>query len=153
MGVAFVFPGQGSQAVGMGKALADTFAAARAVFAEVDAALGQNLSELMWDGPDSDLTLTENAQPALMAVSMAAIRVLEAEHGITVANAPGTIDADYRGEVKVILINLGEAAVTIARGERIAQLVIAPVTAAELATSLDLPETQRGTGGFGSTGR
>ncbi|MBL8570527.1 MAG: dUTP diphosphatase [Phreatobacter sp.] len=77
---------------------------------------------------------------------------LALKHGITVANAPGTIDADYRGEVKVILINLGEAPVTIARGERIAQLVIAPVTAAELIVSPDLPETQRGISGFGSTG-
>ena len=86
MAIAFMFPGQGSQAVGMGKALAENFAAARAVFDEVDAALGQKLSDLMWDGPEADLTLTENAQPALMAVTMAVIRVLEAEHGITVAN-------------------------------------------------------------------
>jgi dUTP pyrophosphatase len=78
---------------------------------------------------------------------------LALKHGITVANAPGTIDADYRGEVKVILINLGEAPVTIARGERIAQLVIAPVTPAELVTSPELPDTSRGAGGFGSTGR
>ncbi|HRX37757.1 MAG TPA: acyltransferase domain-containing protein, partial [Aestuariivirga sp.] len=87
MATAFVFPGQGSQAVGMGKVLAETFAPAKAVFDEVDAALGQKLSQLMWDGPEGDLTLTENAQPALMAVSMAVIRVLEAEHGITVGSA------------------------------------------------------------------
>ncbi len=86
MTIAFVFPGQGSQAVGMGKAMAENFAAARDVFGQVDAALGQNLSRLMWEGPEAELTLTENAQPALMAVSMAVIRVLEAEHGITVAN-------------------------------------------------------------------
>src|SRR4051794_7457711 len=86
MTIAFMFPGQGSQAVGMGKSLADSFASARAVFEEVDAALGQKLSTIMWEGPESDLTLTENAQPALMAVSMAVIRVLETEHGITVAN-------------------------------------------------------------------
>ncbi len=78
---------------------------------------------------------------------------LALKHGITVANSPGTIDADYRGEVKVILINLGEAPVTIGRGERIAQLVIAPVTSAELVVSADLSDTARGTGGFGSTGR
>ena len=66
---AFVFPGQGSQAVGMGRALAEAYPEARAVFAAVDDALGQKLSDLMWDGPEDELTLTENAQPALMAVS------------------------------------------------------------------------------------
>ncbi|MDZ7872030.1 MAG: ACP S-malonyltransferase [Rhizobium sp.] len=78
MSVAFTFPGQGSQAVGMGKDLADSFAEARAVFEEVDEALGQKLSDIMWNGPEETLTLTANAQPALMAVSMAVIRVLEA---------------------------------------------------------------------------
>jgi len=77
MSVAFTFPGQGSQAVGMGKDLADNFAEARAVFEEVDDALGQKLSDIMWNGPEEKLTLTANAQPALMAVSMAVIRVLE----------------------------------------------------------------------------
>jgi [acyl-carrier-protein] S-malonyltransferase len=79
---AFVFPGQGSQFVGMGKALADTFPAARAVFDEVDAALDEKLSAVMWNGPADRLTLTENAQPALMAVSLAAMRVLESEAGV-----------------------------------------------------------------------
>jgi [acyl-carrier-protein] S-malonyltransferase len=78
MAVAFTFPGQGSQAVGMGKALAEASPEARAVFAEVDDALGQNLSGLMFDGPEDELTLTANAQPALMAVSMALVRILEA---------------------------------------------------------------------------
>ncbi len=78
MTVAFTFPGQGSQAVGMGKDLADAFPAARAVFQEVDEALGQDLSRIMWEGPEDELTLTANAQPALMAVSLAAIRALEA---------------------------------------------------------------------------
>ena len=82
MSAAFVFPGQGSQAVSMGKALADAFAPARAVFDEVDAALGEKLSAIMWEGPIDRLTLTENAQPALMAVSVAAMRVLEAEAGV-----------------------------------------------------------------------
>lgn len=74
---AFVFPGQGSQAIGMGKELAENFTEAKLVFEEVDAALGQNLSSLMWNGPEGELTLTENAQPALMSVSVAVIRVLE----------------------------------------------------------------------------
>ena len=74
---AFIFPGQGSQAVGMGKALAEAFPAARAVFEEVDDALSQRLSRLMWEGPESDLVLTENAQPAIMAASLAIIRALE----------------------------------------------------------------------------
>jgi len=79
MTIAFTFPGQGSQAVGMGKELAETFAEARAVFQEVDEALGEKLSETMFNGPEDTLTLTANAQPALMAVSMAVVRVLEAK--------------------------------------------------------------------------
>lgn len=75
------------------------------------------------------------------------------KHGITVLNSPGTIDADYRGEVQVLLVNLGDAAVTIARGERIAQMVIAPVTRADLEEVEALDATARGAGGFGSTGR
>jgi [acyl-carrier-protein] S-malonyltransferase len=86
MTAAFTFPGQGSQAVGMGKGLADAYPAARAVFAEVDEALGQKLSDIIWNGPAETLTRTENAQPALMAVSLAAMRVLEGE-GIAVAKA------------------------------------------------------------------
>jgi len=79
MSTALVFPGQGSQAVGMGKRLAEEFGAARAVFEEVDAALGEKLSATIWEGPSDKLMLTENAQPALMAVSLAALRVLETE--------------------------------------------------------------------------
>lgn len=82
MSHAFVFPGQGSQSVGMGKALADAFAPARAVFEEVDAALGQKLSQIIFEGPAEELTLTANTQPALMAVSLATMRVLEAEAGL-----------------------------------------------------------------------
>jgi [acyl-carrier-protein] S-malonyltransferase len=82
MAAAFVFPGQGSQAVGMGKALAEAFPQARAVFDEVDAALGERLTAIMWEGPADMLTLTENAQPALMAVSLAVMRVLETETGV-----------------------------------------------------------------------
>ena len=87
MTLALLFPGQGSQAVGMGMALADAFAPAREVFAEVDQALGQDLSGLMRNGPEDQLTLTENAQPALMAVSMAAMRVLKVEFGFDVSAA------------------------------------------------------------------
>ena len=87
MSIAFIFPGQGSQAVGMGVELAKAYPSARAVFEEVDAALSQDLSRLMWEGPESELTLTENAQPALMAVSLAAMRVLT-EKGL---NLPGKV--------------------------------------------------------------
>ena len=84
MTLALLFPGQGSQTVGMGAALVDAFASARDVFGEVDAALGQDLSGLMRDGPEDQLTLTENAQPALMAVSLAVMRVLEKDFGVGV---------------------------------------------------------------------
>lgn len=87
MAIAFTFPGQGSQAVGMGKALADAFPAAKAVFDEVDAALGEKLTDIIWNGPADTLTLTENAQPALMAVSIATLRVLEQEAGLSVKDA------------------------------------------------------------------
>jgi [acyl-carrier-protein] S-malonyltransferase len=87
MSLAFLFPGQGSQAVGMGVALADAFTSARLVFEEVDDALGQKLSVLMREGPEGDLTLTENAQPALMAVSLAVVRTLKAEFGVDVTAA------------------------------------------------------------------
>ena len=85
--IAFQFPGQGSQAVGMGVSLAEAYPAARAVFEEVDAALGQNLFALMREGPEETLRLTENAQPALMAVSLAAMAALEREHGVSVRRA------------------------------------------------------------------
>ncbi|MBU1386124.1 MAG: ACP S-malonyltransferase [Alphaproteobacteria bacterium] len=87
MTLALLFPGQGSQSVGMGAALADAFAAAREVYAEIDDALGQKLSVLMREGPEDQLTLTENAQPALMAVSLAAARVLKVEFGVDVSRA------------------------------------------------------------------
>ena len=88
MARAFVFPGQGSQVVGMGRALYDAFGAARAVYQEVDDALGQRLSRIIFDGPDDDLTLTENAQPALMATSLAAARAVESEGGAGSRRAP-----------------------------------------------------------------
>jgi [acyl-carrier-protein] S-malonyltransferase len=87
MATAFVFPGQGSQGVGMGKALAERFPAAKSVFAIVDEALSQNLSGLIFEGPETELTLTANAQPALMATSLAVVKVLEAEAGLDIASA------------------------------------------------------------------
>lgn len=87
MSLAFLFPGQGSQALGMGQSLAEAFATAREVFQEVDDALGQKLFKLMLEGPESDLTLTENAQPALMAVSVAVARVLARDFGVSIDKA------------------------------------------------------------------
>ncbi|OYY13137.1 MAG: malonyl CoA-acyl carrier protein transacylase, partial [Rhizobiales bacterium 35-68-8] len=102
MSTAFIFPGQGSQQVGMGKALADAFPVARAVFDEVDAALSQKLTALMWDGPADDLTLTANAQPALMAVSLAAMRVLEAEAGLNLATDAAFVAGHSLGEYSAL---------------------------------------------------
>ncbi len=102
MAIAFVFPGQGSQDVGMGKALADAFPAAMAVFDEVDEALGQKLSAIMWEGPKDALTLTENAQPALMAVSMAVMRVLETEKGFKLADRVKFVAGHSLGEYSAL---------------------------------------------------
>jgi [acyl-carrier-protein] S-malonyltransferase len=99
---AFIFPGQGSQAVGMGLALSQGFAAARLVFEEVDEALKQKLSKLMFEGPESDLVLTENAQPALMAVSIAALRVLEAEGGWRLADKASFVAGHSLGEYSAL---------------------------------------------------
>src|SRR4029077_17131975 len=92
------FPGQGSQAPGMGRDLAEAFAPARLLFEEVDDALSQHLSRLMFDGPKSDLTLTENAQPALLAASLAVIRVLEAEAGFDLASGVAYVAGHSLGE-------------------------------------------------------
>ncbi len=99
---AFIFPGQGSQAVGMGRDLAAAFAAAREVFQEVDDALGQKLSKLMFEGPAEDLTLTQNTQPALMAVSLAALRVLEAEGGAPLKNRAVLVAGHSLGEYSAL---------------------------------------------------
>jgi [acyl-carrier-protein] S-malonyltransferase len=119
MAIAFVFPGQGSQAVGMGKALAEAFVSARAVFEEVDAALGEALSQTMWNGPAETLTLTENAQPALMAVSLAALRVLEAEAGLDLAREAAFVAGHSLGEYSALA---AASSLTIADAARLLRI-------------------------------
>jgi [acyl-carrier-protein] S-malonyltransferase len=102
MAIAFVFPGQGSQAVGMGAELAKAYASARSLFDEVDAALGQKLSHIMFEGPLDTLTLTENAQPALMAVSLAVMRVLEADKGFRLAGKVKYVAGHSLGEYSAL---------------------------------------------------
>jgi len=119
MAVAFVFPGQGSQAVGMGKALADGFAEARKVFDEVDAALGDKLSAVMWDGPAEKVTLTENAQPALVAVSLAAMRVLETEAGVDLARDAKFVAGHSVGEYSALA---AAGALTLADAVRLVRI-------------------------------
>ena len=102
MAVAFVFPGQGSQDVGMGRELAEAYGAAREVFEEVDAVLSQNLSQIMWEGPKETLTLTENAQPALLAVSMAVMRVLEQEKGFSLKGKVKFVAGHSLGEYSAL---------------------------------------------------
>jgi [acyl-carrier-protein] S-malonyltransferase len=102
MSMALTFPGQGSQAVGMGKVFADQFSEARAVFAEVDEALGQKLSHVMFEGPEDELTLTANAQPALMAVSMAVLRVLQHEAGLDLKKHVAFVAGHSLGEYSAL---------------------------------------------------
>jgi [acyl-carrier-protein] S-malonyltransferase len=102
MTAAFVFPGQGSQTVGMGRALSEAFPAARLVFEEVDDALGERLSAIIWEGPSERLTLTENAQPALMAVSLAAMRVLETEAGVDLKRDAAYVAGHSLGEYSAL---------------------------------------------------
>jgi [acyl-carrier-protein] S-malonyltransferase len=102
MSIALIFPGQGSQAVGMGKVLADNFTSARNVFAEVDEALSEKLTATIWEGPAEKLTLTENAQPALMAVSLAALRVLESEAGLDLKRDAAFVAGHSLGEYSAL---------------------------------------------------
>ena len=118
MAVAFIFPGQGSQQVGMGQALAETYQEARAVFDEVDEALGEKLSDIIWQGPDERLTLTANAQPALMAVSLAVVRVLEAK-GVKTAEAVRYVAGHSLGEYSALA---AAGALTIADTARLVRL-------------------------------
>jgi [acyl-carrier-protein] S-malonyltransferase len=118
MAVAFVFPGQGSQAVGMGAELAKAHASARAVFDEVDAALGQDLSRIVFEGPIATLTLTENAQPALMAVSLAVMRVLE-ERGVRLADHARFVAGHSLGEYSALA---AAGALTVADAARLLRI-------------------------------
>src|SRR5580704_7369984 len=119
MSVAFTFPGQGSQTVGMGKALADAFPVARAVFDEIDAALGQKLTAVIWEGPEADLTLTQNAQPALMAVSLAAFRVLQDEGGLDLKRHASFVAGHSLGEYSALAAS---GALTIADTARLLRI-------------------------------
>ncbi len=141
MAAAFIFPGQGSQAVGMGKALAAAFAPARAVFEEVDAALSEKLSAIMWEGPADKLMLTENAQPALMAVSLAVLRVLEAEAGVSLQRDAQFVAGHSLGEYSALAaagaFTLAEAARLLRiRGRAMQQAV--PVGTGAMAALLGL---------------
>jgi len=141
MSVAFIFPGQGSQAVGMGMALADTFPVCRAVFAEVDAALGEKLSTILWEGPPETLTLTENAQPGLMAVSLAAVRALETEAGMKLEREAAFVAGHSLGEYSALAaagsLTLGDAARLLRIRGRAMQRAV-PVGAGAMAALLGL---------------
>jgi [acyl-carrier-protein] S-malonyltransferase len=141
MTTALVFPGQGSQSVGMGNALAETFPAAREVFERIDAALSQKLSHLMFEGPEAELTLTANAQPALMAVSMAALRALESEAGFRVAEQAAFVAGHSLGEYSALCaagaLSLEDAACLLRRrGEAMQQAV--PIGEGAMAAILGL---------------
>ena len=144
MSNAFVFPGQGSQAVGMGRALAEAFPVARETFEEVDDALGQKLGRLMVEGPESDLTLTENAQPALMAVSLAALRVLVSEGNLQLADKVAFVAGHSLGEYSALAaagaLTLADAARLLKRRGRAMQQAV-PVGEGAMAAllGLDLP--------------
>jgi [acyl-carrier-protein] S-malonyltransferase len=142
MSLAFIFPGQGSQSVGMGAELAEAFASARDVFQEVDEALSQKLSKLMREGPEGDLTLTENAQPALMAVSLAVMRTLEREFGVSVEKAAfvaGHSLGEYSALAAARAISLSDTARLLKlRGQAMQRAV--PVGAGAMA-SLIVPKT------------
>jgi [acyl-carrier-protein] S-malonyltransferase len=141
MGRAFVFPGQGSQAVGMGQALAGAFPAAREVFEEVDDALGQRLSRLMFEGPEAELTLTENAQPALMAVSLAVVRVLQREGGVALGDTADFVAGHSLGEYSALAaagtLELADAARLLKRRGQAMQAAV-PVGEGAMAALLGL---------------
>jgi [acyl-carrier-protein] S-malonyltransferase len=127
--IAFIFPGQGSQKVGMGKALADTYSEARAVFDEADAALGESLSRLCFEGPEDQLVLTENTQPAILAMSTAAMRVLRAR-GIEPSFVAGHSLGEYSAHVAAGTMAFGDAVQTVRRRGRYMQEAVAVGTGA-----------------------
>ena len=147
MTIAYTFPGQGSQQVGMGAELAQSFESARHVFEEVDEALGQKLSQIAWEGPEDTLTLTENAQPALMAVSLAAARVLENEKGIPLKSTARFVAGHSLGEYSALAAS---GALSIADTARLLKIrgksmqAAVPVGEGAMAAllGLDLPEAQ-----------
>jgi [acyl-carrier-protein] S-malonyltransferase len=147
MSVAFIFPGQGSQAVGMGAKLAEAYAPARAVFAEVDEALDQPLSKVMWEGPEDQLILTENAQPALMAVSLAALRTLEAERGFSLKDRVNFVAGHSLGEYSALAaagaLSLADTARLLKTRGRAMQAAV-PVGRGAMAALLgaELPQAQ-----------
>jgi [acyl-carrier-protein] S-malonyltransferase len=147
MSIAFIFPGQGSQAVGMGAELAKAYAPARAVFAEIDEALDQPLSKLMWEGPEDQLTLTENAQPALMAVSLAALRTLEAEKGFSLKERVSFVAGHSLGEYSALAaagaLSLADTARLLKTRGRAMQAAV-PVGQGAMAALLgaELPQAQ-----------
>ena len=156
MTVSLTFPGQGSQSVGMGKALADAYPEARAVFAEVDDALGQNLSATIWEGPVETLTLTQNAQPALMAVSLAAVRVLQAQ-GIDIARKVAYVAGHSLGEYSALAaagaLEIGDAARLLRTRGRAMQEAV-PVGEGAMAALLGLDlETARDVARVASDGQ
>jgi [acyl-carrier-protein] S-malonyltransferase len=147
MTIALVFPGQGSQAVGMGKALADAFISARQVFEELDAALGERLSDTIWNGPAETLTLTENAQPALMAVSIAALHVLEQQAGLDIARDVAFVAGHSLGEYSALAaaraISLADAARLLRiRGRAMQKAVPVGVGAMAALIGLELEEAR-----------
>jgi [acyl-carrier-protein] S-malonyltransferase len=144
---AFVFPGQGSQTVGMGQALAGAFAEAREVFQEVDEAIGQNLTKLMFEGPPDDLKLTENAQPALMAVSMAVIRVLDKQGGFRLPGAASFVAGHSLGEYSALCaagsLTLADTARLLKkRGQAMQQAVPVGIGAMAALIGVDLPAAE-----------
>ncbi|TAL02550.1 MAG: [acyl-carrier-protein] S-malonyltransferase [Rhodospirillaceae bacterium] len=157
MSWAYVFPGQGSQAVGMGKELAAAFPEAREIFGEVDHALKQNLSRLMFEGPDDELTLTENAQPALMAVSMAVVAVLQKQGNISIRNTARYVAGHSLGEYSALAaagsLTLSDAARLLkTRGQAMQKAVPVGEGAMAALLGLDLDQAQEVAGEAATNG-